>query len=84
MLDSLCFSQPAVAKQHFKIGGKMAALCNVSRQLISKWEADLALSELDKLLIFSESFFAVDKCKQSAYNMFTSVNKRTLTEVLYE
>lgn len=35
---------------------ELAALCNVSRQSISKWEADIALPELDKLLILSETF----------------------------
>ena len=34
----------------------LAELCNVSRQSISKWEADIALPELDKLLILSEIF----------------------------
>ena len=34
----------------------LAELCNVSRQSISKWEADIALPELDKLLILSENF----------------------------
>ena len=35
---------------------ELAAICNVSRQSISKWEADIALPELDKLLILSENF----------------------------
>ena len=35
---------------------ELAAVCNVSRQSISKWEADIALPELDKLLILSETF----------------------------
>lgn len=35
---------------------ELAALCNVSRQSISKWEADIALPELDKLLVLSETF----------------------------
>lgn len=34
----------------------LAELCNVSRQSISKWEADIALPELEKLLILSETF----------------------------
>lgn len=34
----------------------LADLCNVSRQSISKWEADIALPELDKLLILSDTF----------------------------
>ena len=35
---------------------ELAELCNVTRQSISKWEADIALPELDKLLILSETF----------------------------
>ena len=35
---------------------QLAELCNVSRQSISKWEADIALPEVDKLLIL-EKFF---------------------------
>lgn len=35
---------------------ELAATCNVSRQSISKWEADIALPELDKLLILSDTF----------------------------
>ena len=35
---------------------ELAELCSVSRQSISKWEADIALPELDKLLVLSEHF----------------------------
>ena len=35
---------------------ELASICNVSRQSVSKWEADIALPELDKLLILSEIF----------------------------
>ncbi len=35
---------------------ELADFCNVSRQSISKWEADVALPELDKLLILSKTF----------------------------
>ena len=35
---------------------ELAELCNVTRQSISKWEADIALPELEKLLILSETF----------------------------
>lgn len=35
---------------------ELADLCNVSRQSISKWEADIALPELDKLLLLSDTF----------------------------
>lgn len=35
---------------------ELASICNVSRQSISKWEADIALPELDKLLVLSDTF----------------------------
>lgn len=35
---------------------ELAAICNVSRQSISKWEADIALPETEKLLILGEIF----------------------------
>ena len=35
---------------------ELAAKCNVSRQSISKWEADIAIPELEKLLIMGELF----------------------------
>lgn len=35
---------------------ELASKCNVSRQSISKWEADIALPETDKLLILGELF----------------------------
>lgn len=35
---------------------ELASHCNVSRQSISKWEADIALPETDKLLILSDLF----------------------------
>lgn len=34
----------------------LAAICNVSRQSISKWEADIALPETEKLLTLGEIF----------------------------
>lgn len=34
----------------------LAEICNVSRQCISKWEADIALPNVDKLLILSRLF----------------------------
>lgn len=34
----------------------LASICNVSRQSISKWEADIALPEMDKLLLLGELF----------------------------
>ncbi len=35
---------------------ELAAICNVSRQSISKWEADIALPETEKLLILGNLF----------------------------
>lgn len=35
---------------------ELASICNVSRQSISKWEADIALPEIEKLLILGETF----------------------------
>lgn len=35
---------------------ELAAICCVSRQSISKWEADIALPETEKLLILGETF----------------------------
>lgn len=35
---------------------ELASICNVSRQSISKWEADIALPEMEKLLILGETF----------------------------
>ncbi len=35
---------------------ELAVICNVSRQSISKWEADIALPEPEKLLMLSEIF----------------------------
>lgn len=35
---------------------ELASICNVSRQSISKWEADIALPETEKLLILGEIF----------------------------
>ena len=35
---------------------ELAAICNVSRQSISKWESDITLPETDKLLILGDTF----------------------------
>ena len=35
---------------------ELAAICNVSRQSISKWEADIALPETEKLFMLGETF----------------------------
>lgn len=34
----------------------LASICNVSRQSISKWEADISLPETDKLIVLSNLF----------------------------
>ena len=34
----------------------LAEFCNVSRQSISKWEADIAIPETEKILILSRLF----------------------------
>lgn len=36
---------------------ELATICNVSRQSISKWEADIALPETEKLLLLGELFY---------------------------
>lgn len=36
---------------------ELAAICNVSRQSISKWEADITLPETEKLLILGVRIF---------------------------
>ena len=35
---------------------ELASICNVSRQSVSKWEADIVLPEIDKLLILGKLF----------------------------
>ena len=35
---------------------ELASICNVSRQSISKWEADIVLPETEKLLMLGETF----------------------------
>lgn len=43
-------------KAHGMTQEELAARCNVSRQSISKWEADMALPETEKLLLLGEMF----------------------------
>lgn len=43
-------------KAHGMTQEELASLCNVSRQSISKWEADIALPETEKLLILGDIF----------------------------
>ena len=46
----------ALRKAYNMTQEELAAICNVSRQSISKWEADIALPELEKILILSKIF----------------------------
>ncbi|BCN29090.1 helix-turn-helix transcriptional regulator [Anaeromicropila herbilytica] len=43
-------------KKHSFSQEQLAEICNVSRQCISKWEADIALPNVDKLLVLSNLF----------------------------
>lgn len=43
-------------KQYGMTQEQLAEICGVSRQSISKWEADIALPEIDKILILGETF----------------------------
>lgn len=43
-------------KQYGYSQEKLAEICNVSRQSISKWESDIALPETEKLIILSDTF----------------------------
>jgi len=43
-------------KQNGMTQEELAAVCNVTRQSISKWEADIALPETEKLLILGNLF----------------------------
>lgn len=46
----------ALRKKNGMTQEELASICNVSRQSISKWEADIALPETEKLLILGEVF----------------------------
>jgi len=46
----------ALRKSNNMTQEELASICNVSRQSISKWEADIALPELEKILVLSEIF----------------------------
>ncbi len=46
----------ALRKSYNMTQEELASICNVSRQSISKWEADIALPELEKILLLSETF----------------------------
>ena len=51
---------------------ELASICNVSRQAISKWEADIALPETEKLLILGDISFPAISTKHS---LISSVSK---------
>ena len=44
----------ALRKANAMTQEELAALCSVSRQSVSKWEADIALPEMEKLLILAK------------------------------
>ena len=46
----------ALRKANAMTQEELAALCSVSRQSVSKWEADIALPEMEKLLILGDVF----------------------------
>ena len=46
----------ALRKANAMTQEELAALCSVSRQSVSKWEADIALPETEKLLILGDVF----------------------------
>jgi len=46
----------ALRKSHGMTQEELAAVCNVSRQSVSKWEADIVLPETDKLLQLGDVF----------------------------
>lgn len=46
----------ALRKENRYTQEELAELCNVSRQAITKWEADIALPETDKLILLSRIF----------------------------
>ncbi len=46
----------ALRKSYNMTQEELASICNVSRQSISKWEADIALPELEKILLLGEIF----------------------------
>ena len=46
----------ALRKSYNMTQEELASICNVSRQSISKWEADIALPELEKILLLGETF----------------------------
>lgn len=52
----LCEKIAALRRREGMTQEELAEMCEVSRQSVSKWESDLALPELDKLLLLSRRF----------------------------
>lgn len=46
----------ALRKQKGMTQEELAEICGVSRQSVSKWEADIALPEVEKLLLIGQIF----------------------------
>ncbi len=75
---------------------ELAEICGVSRQSVSKWEADIALPEIEKLIILSETFgvstdvllrdeFEIDTVKEVHHcgkNAITKATKQVFEGVL--
>ncbi len=75
---------------------ELAEICGVSRQSVSKWEADIALPEIEKLIILSETFgvstdvllrdeFEIDTVKEVHHcgkNTITKATKQVFEGVL--
>ena len=65
---------------------ELAAICNVSRQSISKWEADIALPEIEKLLVLGNTFrvsmdvLLKDELEINGIKEVHSCGNNTLTE----
>ena len=72
---------------------ELAEICNVSRQSISKWEADISLPDIDKLLILGQTFnisvdtllkdeLVIDGIKETAVCGKNAVSEKT--NAIYE
>lgn len=56
MYHNLVLNSYELRKVYGMTQEKLAEICGVSRQSISKWEADIALPETEKLLLLGEVF----------------------------
>lgn len=59
---------------------ELASICNVSRQSITKWEADIALPELNKLLILGNVKYIVFRNKILKYRIGNQEEKEGVCE----